>query len=198
MTYHQMQLIPRRHPSVSCDCGVPGTLWLTPVGTGSIAFRGQWSPVTSPISWDWAWIMRADFLLTITSKIVSMGKYVLSSWQMNVWNTGWRITACLWGYCWSQNGLVLVSNFLWIPPLASYKISPFPSYLPSTASGDIRRVIAPCVGCHNTTDSCLWKRHVTTSCSDALIKPLFQHLWINFGVSTLIFFRPQLPLKNWR
>lgn len=68
MTYHQVQLIPGRYPCVSCDCGVLGTFWLAPVGTGSITFRGQWSPV-----------MRAGLLLTITTQTVSMGKYMLSS-----------------------------------------------------------------------------------------------------------------------
>lgn len=60
MTYHQVQLIPGRHPCVSCDCGVPGT--------GNITFRGQWSSV-----------MKGVLLLTITTQTVSMGKYVLSS-----------------------------------------------------------------------------------------------------------------------
>ena len=127
------------------------------------------------------------------SNTVSLGKYVLSSWQ-SVWTTSWKLIVCLWRYRWSQNGLVLVSNILWIPLLASCKILPFPSCLPLAACGDIWW----CLVLVATPQTQLWKQHATVPCSDALLRLAFQHLWVSFGVSTLISFRWQLPLKSGR
>lgn len=132
--------------------------------------------------------MRAGLL---TKKVtVSLGKYMLSSWQTNVWTTSWKLIVCLWGY-WSHSGLVLVSNILWIPPLASCNILPFPSCLPLATCG----AIWWCLVLVATPQTGLWKQHPSVPCGDALIRLTFLHLWVSFGVSTLISSDDSCPQK---